>query len=356
MAVALCIVGPLPPPRHGVSAVNEAVLALATSEGFSVTCLNTAPASLERSIKVRVRRLVNVIKAIGGVGRFTCQYSHAAVYLSLSGGWGLAYEAVIAWRAKRAGARIVVHHHSFRYLDGPFWPMRILVKAAGPQAVHVVLGGLMAERLRARYPAVGPVMVMSNAQFIIGEGKASEKLRTVGYLSNLSAAKGLDDVLAAAESSLGRGWPLQFIIAGPFENPADNAKYTRRMKSLGNVRYLGAVQGAAKEEFFLGIDAFLFPTRYRHEAEPLVVLEALSYGRPVIAYARGCIPSVLAKGGHVVPCDEDFVAQALGKLESWMDDDRQFEEIGMAAGQRLAELKAQSLAARQELLGWFTKA
>jgi glycosyltransferase involved in cell wall biosynthesis len=63
--------------------------------------------------------------------------------------------------------------------------------------------------------------------------------------------------------------------------------------ALPNIKYYGPVLGDAKKEFFAELNTFVFPTRYRNEAEPLVILEALMNGCPVVANNRGCIRSML---------------------------------------------------------------
>ena len=351
---ALCIVGPLPPPRHGVSAINESMMLLARENGFVVTSFDTAPSSLDRSLRVRLSRLGRIILAILGAYRFAKQHPYAVVYLSLSGGWGLVYESLIARCAKMAGARIVVHHHSFRYLDNPFWPMSLLVRSAGVGAIHVVLGDTMAKMLRVRYPKARTILIASNAQYIQGESRPSTQLRRVGYLSNLSKEKGMDDVLATARSS--RGLPIEFIVAGPFVNSADEAGYRQQMNDLPNIRYVGPLHGERKAAFYRDIDAFIFPTRYSHEAEPLVVLEALSYGRPVIAFDRGCIPSILTEGGIVIDREGDLPILAIDIFRRWLEDEDSFRKISKDAARQFGLLRNQSLSAREELLKRFVAA
>lgn len=355
----VCVVGPQPPPRHGVSTVNEAVGNLADGRGIRTLRLDTAPVSLSRSLSVRLRRfgrIWNTAKAaasFAGAGR-------GPIYISLSGGLGLVWEAWFAWIARRAGARVIVHHHSFRYLDQPYWPMRLLVRAAGTGAIHVALGADMAAALRHRYVGIGETLVLSNAAFVgpplRGECASARTPLTVGLLSNLSADKGLHDFLSLVEASLGRGLPWKFIAAGPFENPSDAGWVTARIKGMSNAEYRGPLYGEAKTNFLREIDVFVFPTQYRHEAEPLVVLEALRCGRPVIAYGRGCIRNLLADGGgEVIPPGTEFTGAALNILEVWRKEGGAFRQRRAAAAQRFEELHLQSSRALEMLLDIFSQ-
>ena len=71
--------------------------------------------------------------------------------------------------------------------------------------------------------------------------------------------------------------------------------------------YRGRVLGPDKARFFDDIDVFVFPTRYTNEAEPLVVLEALRAGKPVIATARGCIADDLPMAAGAVFPEHEFI-------------------------------------------------
>jgi glycosyltransferase involved in cell wall biosynthesis len=231
----------------------------------------------------------------------------------------------------------------------------LLARAAGSGALHVVLGPAMDAALRRRYPAIRETMVLSNAALIEAPeaqeiSRATEAAQTVGLLANLSAAKGLDDFVALAEASHSRGLPWRFILAGPFESKAEGDRMSARIRALPNLDYRGPVYGEAKAALLREIDVFVFPTRYRNEAEPLVVLEAMSQGRPVIAYGRGCIADMLENsGGQVVPVGSEFVGPALEALEAWRKEGA-FRLRRESARRRFAELREQGTQSLQVLL------
>jgi glycosyltransferase involved in cell wall biosynthesis len=75
------------------------------------------------------------------------------------------------------------------------------------------------------------------------------------------------------------------------------------------------VTGDAKLGFFEEITHFVFPSRYVHEAAPLVLYEALAAGAVCISTRRGSIPEQL-KGSCGVLADsaDSFVAETLPAL------------------------------------------
>jgi glycosyltransferase involved in cell wall biosynthesis len=104
--------------------------------------------------------------------------------------------------------------------------------------------------------------------------------RTILFLSRIHPIKGLENLLKAWAISIHDGWKLK--IAGP-----DNGGYLKDIFSLINdlnisdsVEYLGEVFHESKERVFNDADLFILPTL--SENFGLVVLEALSYGIPVI--------------------------------------------------------------------------
>ncbi|MGB5147908.1 MAG: glycosyltransferase [Porticoccaceae bacterium] len=115
--------------------------------------------------------------------------------------------------------------------------------------------------------------------------------------------------------------PVHAKLAGPFQDADTEQAVRERLRALPQVEYVGPQYGAAKDAFYAGIDALVFPTRYENQTEGIVNHEALSRGIPVIAYGRGCIPEIIgADCGLVIDPAEPFVPAALAKLENWLAD------------------------------------
>jgi glycosyltransferase involved in cell wall biosynthesis len=73
----------------------------------------------------------------------------------------------------------------------------------------------------------------------------------------------------------------------------------------------GSVTGAAKDAFFKSIDVFLFPSRYQYEAQPLVTLEALSYGVSALTTRHGYSAEIVDRLGTATDVTEfvDFARE-----------------------------------------------
>src|SRR5262249_2677277 len=92
------------------------------------------------------------------------------------------------------------------------------------------------------------------------------------------------------------------------------------------------------------IDVLVFPTRYIHEAQPLVIYEAQAAGVVVAASRRGCIPDMVPDGLLLDSTASDLtkVVEQVLKWERAPDDfqqaldDAQDRRLGLA-DRRLAD-------------------
>lgn len=321
-------VGAFPPPWCGVSFVNQRVRDLALAAGISVGVFNTSAPYLDGRALTRFRRLCTVLTAF--VRFLRRKVPRSALYLSASGGYALLYEAAFALTARMAQAPIVIHHNSFRYINKRFRPMKLLRWCAGREAVHIMLSESMARRFVATYGIV-KYLCVSNCAFLraptIGVAFKFQDPWKVGFFSNLSVEKGLEDVIKLAEVARNEGRPWQFLIAGPFASQQVESQYRPRFEALPNVKLLGPLRNEEKRDFYSSLDVFVMPTRYFNEAEPIVVLEAMQYGVPVIAYGRGVLPEVLQSCGVVIRDDQQFIAVALRIMARWQSDRREYVKM-----------------------------
>jgi glycosyltransferase involved in cell wall biosynthesis len=330
-----------------MSAVNAAVREALQRGGVEPRVINLAAPSLDRSLAVRLRRLPRVLCGLGFlIG--ARQLQGKSLYMSISGGLGKAYELLFVVLARWRGMRQFLHHHNFSYLDRRSLLMAWIARTAGPDAVHVTQSPRMARQLMALY-RVRRTVPISNAVFLlknnsaVGESHPRQKLRTLGFISNIAAEKGVFEFLDLIAASHRAGLPLSALLAGPFQDAETERLVRAHLSSLPSVNYVGPKYGAEKEAFFSDIDVLVFPTRYRNEAEPIVNLEAMSRGIPVIAYGRGCIPEIVGSNcGKVIDPAEPFVPAARAQIEAWLGDPAAFAAASMAAAQCFAESYARN--------------
>jgi len=132
------------------------------------------------------------------------------------------------------------------------------------------------------------------------------------YLSNMIKSKGYFEVLKLAQKVKNTNYHFHF--AGGWQNENDKKEFFSFIKenSLENsVTFHGFVNGEEKRELFMKASLFIFPTRYENEAFPLSILEAFSYGLPVIVTDEGSIPFIVDKRSGVIVSNLDELALAL---------------------------------------------
>lgn len=313
----------MPPPIHGASVINQRMVKALTEGGCNVHVLNTVPSDISRLFGTRFwvfARAWVVVKVIFNVILRIFNRPTVA-YIGISGGYGIVFDCAIALALRSLRIPVVVHHHSFAYINKDnllFSLFCYLLKSR--DVTHVVLCVEMGEQLCGRYKNLVfdyQIHVLSNAAFFEDDAQESnsfiskDKLR-IGYISNITKEKGIGDVISLFEACKEAKLPIEMIVAGPCADSVYKSKLNFLSDNYCDFSYLGPVYGEIKHKFYESIDILAFPTRYENEAEPLIIYEAAEQGVPTIANARGCIASMVEKcGGKVVRDEESFVDEAV---------------------------------------------
>lgn len=322
----LLAIGPQPPPIHGAALVNASVCGQLAHGHY----LHIVDTSVQAKVVplYHLRRILRHLWALVTIVRHSITDGPRHLYITSPAGRALFYMLPLIMVARLLGYYVVVHHHSYAYVSRFSLVMQALVRLVGDSGRHVLLCPDMGRRFDRAYRPRRRSTVCSNAAWTdAGSGGGSRELpsRTlrVGHLGSLTVAKGLTEVTRLTLALIAEGIQAELWLAGGTPTKRDRVRLDSVLQELGpsRGRCLGTLDGSAKAQFFADIDVFVLPTRYRHEAQPLVVFEALQAGVPVVSYGIGCIPSQLRTSGLLVSPRASFVDEALPFLRRLQDAD-----------------------------------
>lgn len=340
-----CMLGPFPPPVHGMAWLNHAMREHMGTMNLEVSTIDLSASSLDRGWFARSTKWKKVLRGLAQYAWLVFQSKTETLYLSLSGGYGQIFELLFVLIARVSKNRIVIHHHSFAYLIRRKVLTSLVCRCAGSRVLHISGCSTMSRKLQELYE-VKNVEALSNAALVWlhfpRSGSTRRALRTIGFMGNISFEKGIAEFLDVAELLNKSGMPIRIVIAGPFQDLALENFVRDRLRSLPTAEYVGATYGSAKYAYFSNIDVLLFPSKYDNETDPVTVYEAMASGVPVIAWDRGCLANVIAPGsGVLIGRDKDFVTAAYSHIREWQASDSTFGTVSNAAKQRFEDMAAE---------------
>ncbi len=152
------------------------------------------------------------------------------------------------------------------------------------------------------------------------------------FVGLLNSTKGEGFVLEALHILKLRGYVnVQFRFAGKFENEEYKNTFWNRVEELGltnQVTHLGVIVGDTKQAAFLQADIFCFPSFFESESFGIVLLEAMSYGLPLIASRWRGIQSVVNDGENGYLVDIKNAKQIADKMEIFIKNPSLLHQMG----------------------------
>ncbi len=136
------------------------------------------------------------------------------------------------------------------------------------------------------------------------------------YLSNMIKSKGYFSVLELANQT--KDQLVHYHFAGAWQNIEDEKEFFEYIKQNNlekKVTFHGFVNGEKKQALLRNAHVLAFPTRYKAESFGLVIVEAMSYGVPVIATDEGSIPSILDEKSGIILHDLDKLPESLNQIK-----------------------------------------
>lgn len=348
------VVGPVPPVLHGVAFTTPHVLeGLRRVDGLAahLDTSDNRPAFTTNRLD-----LLNVWYAFKhGFDLMVLLHRYPGARLNLpisQGRWGFLRDAVLIGLARLAGREVTLHLNGglfAQFYAESTAPERWLIRRVLDRVEEAWVLTEAHRRMFAGLIDDERIRLLENTSEDVGARAAAlaagngarpdgEEFRLL-YLSNLFPTKGCLDLVAALELLGERAAGVHMRLVGE-AHPDVAAELERRAAALApagvKVEYGGTATGDAKVAEYVWADAFTLPSRYPPEGQPLVLLEAMSVGLPIIASDHSGIPYTVRadREGLIVPAGD---LEALGTAIVVMRDDAELRRRLGEGGRRRYE-------------------
>jgi glycosyltransferase involved in cell wall biosynthesis len=240
----------------------------------------------------------------------------------------------VVWASKRAIASVYQEHSSpssaFAYPEEPFTsPHR--------PTVLVAVSALARAEISRRFGSSADVVIVP---YIVESGARGESAGrsprtgdglTVTCVARLIPEKGLEDLLVAAGEVLAKYPQVHFAIYGDGPLRTALVARARRLGVDGAVSFRSPYRRDELPAIMQDTNIFVLPSIT--EGLPLALIEAMAWGRPIVATRVGGIPDAVTDGATgllVPPGDPPALARALASL---VEDAGRRAELGRAAAE-----------------------
>ena len=303
----ITVVGQLPPPLHGSAVMTQRLVEALRNDGLDVKMIDRRFSRTIQDVgRVGVRKLAAVPSLVLRFVRAARRSDRVVLLLTTSPGSFVIDRLLLA--LTRRPSILYIHTVGFGVLAdrGRLW--RSLISSALSSAERVVvLGQSLISDVAPFVRHHDRIVVVPNTTPVAQERAVGTGHRVL-FLSNLLPGKGADVFVRAAQDLVARrpDLPWRFDLAGSGDTGALG-------ELPSQVTVHGPVTGDVKAELFAGADILLMPSTYAMEAQPLVIVEALSYGLPVVAYDTGGIRDLVDAevGALVASGDERGLVEAV---------------------------------------------
>lgn len=341
----ILIIGPTPPPYHGVAVSTRLILDSPALRKFRRLHLDTSDRrGIEnigafdwRNIALGVWHFIQFM-------RIMLRHRPRLVYLPISQGMGgYLRDLVFLLPSRWMRVPTVVHLRGseFRtfYSNAPR-PMKALIRYSLSTLHRVIVLG---ESLRPLFQGLVPahrVLVVPNGtvDFVSTMPAIEKKCSGVHglFLSNLRLRKGVLVALQAAIEALRRFPTLEFVFAGEWQSEEVQEQaltMLRNCEVADRIHFVGIVVGDEKHRLLMTSDFLVFPP-IEPEGHPRVVLEAMAACLPVISTPQGAIVETVVDGQTGFLVEPGNVGAIVEKISYLVENPEARCKMGRAARER----------------------
>lgn len=256
----------------------------------------------------------------------------------------LVREGLLILTARLFGAQVVAHLRGAQlveWYEARLFPVRGVVRGIFGMIHLGIVPGESLKSVYSRLISAAKLAVVPN-----GVDDVEPRVRSVEgtrprpwrilHLNFLDRAKGSLVLLAAIPSVLRHRTDVEFVFAGSWVHPDQEQQardYVEQHNLERHVQFAGEVVGAEKQRFFQSADLFVFPG-IGQEGQPLVVLEAMASGLPVVYTDRGCLRETVIDGEAGVEAYTNDPYDLAVKMCDLLDRPHEMARLGLNARHR----------------------
>lgn len=309
----ILFLGHFPPPFHGVAVFNKNLLESELSKRFDLDFLAINTATSMSNIGMFSFNKINLLQQkFLELKRKLNNNKYDFCYFSLTPhGIGFLKDIFFVSLLKRFNLKTIYHLHGKGISKKKDPLSRFLYQWCFKKNSAIVLGKslvsdvndyLAREDIKIVYNALKPSVKEEAYNQAVNLRKIRPMIK-LAFLSNMVRSKGVFTLLEACSMLKEKGYSFKLSFAGNWFDikPKDFWARVEELKMSSYVEYLGFQSGQNKCKLLSDSDIFVYPTY--NDTFPLVILEAMEWGLPIITTAQGAIPEVVENGktGFIIP-------------------------------------------------------
>lgn len=311
MRKKILFLSPLPPPFYGSAMSSETCLEVLTeSNGFVVKNIKlNRSEDMSDMGRVSLKKIIGFASVLFSSAKAMVFDKPDLVYvMPATAGLGFIRDFGVLLIAKVLGANVLIHLRTTisdkdrkslfkkKVFEYGFHDSRVIVLSE--RLKGSVKGLVRDEDVSILFNAIQMTLAEEEFRPLLQQRLEWKKMNLL-FLSNMMKSKGWQEVLEVAKLLRDEGVDFSLKFAGSWLSEEDRESFTQFVNENNLEKYvvhLGRVDTKAKRELLSQTDLLLFPTRYKNEALPRVIIEAMEFGVPSVSTFHAGIPDIIEDG------------------------------------------------------------
>lgn len=334
-----------PPPVHGSSIVGSFIKQSASiNERFNADYINLSTSSKIAEIGgYNIQKILIVIKLFWKIIYLNIKKKYDICYVAIAiNGKAFYRDLLVVFLLRIFNRKIVLHLHNKGASSFSNTLRKISYKYVFNNTKVILLSGLLfsdiEKYVKKEQIYICPNGIPDNHRLTINK-KSNDEILNILFLSNIMIEKGVLILLESCVKLKERGQKFLCHFVGGWKDLSPmKSEELINQKGLKNLVFFhGPKYDVDKSEILANADIFIFPTYYKQECFPLVLLEAMQYSLPVISTFEGGIPEMVVDTETGFLCPQKDVDCLVQKMELLINNSELRARMGEAGRKRFVE-------------------